>query len=703
MKLISSATCNIKFVILGFFLLNINVLAAQNASVCPIETVTAVAPNSELRSTSHVNEVLFAPFARWNQLNKVKFADDQKATIQLTNMARSRVVMGNNLGFQIPEGATINGITLMMKGQSDLYQNIDEIEMYLLDRYGEVKGQNKKNTAKLQKAWSVDRDGKDKVWMYGSSTDTWGTSWTVADINSPDFGYQFQIRSITNDTIKISLDQISLQVDYTPAFSFCDSKCLTFHIDKFEQFGSYRWFVPDGFQMVSASTHNPTIDLKITTATYGLYQICVDVFNKDGSFAERCCRNILYQDCLSSVIKGNVWADHNDNKTKEPTDGSLANVVLVLYNSSGTPIDTTMSDVLGNYEFNKLAEGNYYIKSAILSDTRMILFSPLDPDTNSDITNVFGLGTTDLIHVDIAKIVSNIDFGYTPLVDIGDLVWEDSNYNGLQDGSELGIKDVKIYLLDNNGIKLDSTLTNVDGQYAFSKIPANRYKLKFGISDPYFATFKNNTNNNKNSKIDSLGNTAAFNIFKGTKSDIDAGLYRFAAVGDQVWEDKNGDGIFNNTHEAGVAGVILRLTGQTGNGASVSKTITTDDQGNYIFDKLFPGVYNINVTLPTGFFETFPNIGDDVSDSDMVGGQISNVQLVSGQNAKEWDAGIYRKASLGDFVWEDVNGNGLQDSGEPGIGDIQVSLFKDSATVALATASTNASGFYLFNDLIPGN
>ena len=41
------------------------------------------------------------------------------------------------------------------------------------------------------------------------------------------------------------------------------------------------------------------------------------------------------------------------------------------------------------------------------------------------------------------------------------------------------------------------------------------------------------------------------------------------------------------------------------------------------------------------------------------------------------DAGLYRPASLGDYVWEDLNGNGQQDNGEPGI---------DGVTVRLCTA-----------------
>ncbi|RIK44349.1 MAG: hypothetical protein DCC55_02590 [Chloroflexi bacterium] len=60
-------------------------------------------------------------------------------------------------------------------------------------------------------------------------------------------------------------------------------------------------------------------------------------------------------------------------------------------------------------------------------------------------------------------------------------------------------------------------------------------------------------------------------------------------------------------------------------------------------------------------------------------------------------------ASLGDYVWEDLNRNGLQDPGEPDIPNVPVTLL-DCATPpnVLDTTTTNGGGFYLFDDLNPG-
>ncbi|GAB2800649.1 hypothetical protein GCM10027275_53410 [Rhabdobacter roseus] len=57
--------------------------------------------------------------------------------------------------------------------------------------------------------------------------------------------------------------------------------------------------------------------------------------------------------------------------------------------------------------------------------------------------------------------------------------------------------------------------------------------------------------------------------------------------------------------------------------------------------------------------------------------------------------------SIGDFVWGDTNGNGVQDPGELGIPGITVEL-QDEAMVAIRTVVTDANGKYLFDSLFSG-
>ncbi len=58
--------------------------------------------------------------------------------------------------------------------------------------------------------------------------------------------------------------------------------------------------------------------------------------------------------------------------------------------------------------------------------------------------------------------------------------------------------------------------------------------------------------------------------------------------------------------------------------------------------------------------------------------------LESGDNDPTLDAGIYQPSSLGDYVWEDLNANGIQDDGDTGVEGVTVNL-KDEAGNVIET------------------
>jgi hypothetical protein len=62
--------------------------------------------------------------------------------------------------------------------------------------------------------------------------------------------------------------------------------------------------------------------------------------------------------------------------------------------------------------------------------------------------------------------------------------------------------------------------------------------------------------------------------------------------------------------------------------------------------------------------------------------------------------------AIGDFVWSDQNGNGIQDAGEPGINGVTVNL-KDNGGTTIATTTTGngpggSPGYYQFSGLCAG-
>ncbi|MEK6675225.1 MAG: SdrD B-like domain-containing protein, partial [Planctomycetota bacterium] len=197
--------------------------------------------------------------------------------------------------------------------------------------------------------------------------------------------------------------------------------------------------------------------------------------------------------------------------------------------------------------------------------------------------------------------------------------------------------------------------------------------------------------------------------------DYDAGYYEGVQVGDYVWLDENADGI-QDAGEPGIENVEVKLLNGAGN------PVTTDANGNaivnqftnangyYLFDHLNPGVYKVMFINPdaTKYTLTIKDAGtDDEVDSDANQAMLMSDPtdfLNSGEEDLSLDAGFFVKAKVGDYVWEDTNGNGIQDSGEPGIENASVTLTgtDNQGNPVNLTTTTDNTGMYMFGDLVPG-
>ena len=334
-----------------------------------------------------------------------------------------------------------------------------------------------------------------------------------------------------------------------------------------------------------------------------------------------------------------------------------------------------------------------------------------DPDqTTGDVTGIVMTSGTPNLTIDAGM----IDLANT---NIGDYVWEDLNGNGIQDSGEPGIENVVVTLTGTTGngtaVSLTET-TDANGLYLFEDLFPGDYTVNFALPTGFAFTYQNEgTDDTIDSDADqTTGDVTGIVMTSGTPNlTIDAGMIDLANtnIGDYVWEDLNGNGI-QDSGEPGIENVVVTLTGTTGNGTAVSLTKTTDANGLYLFEDLFPGDYTVNFALPTGFAFTYQNEGSDDtidSDADQTTGDVTGIVMTSGTPNLTIDAGMIdlSNTNLGDYVWEDLNGNGLQDSGEPGIENIVVTLTgtTGNGTAVSLTQNTDANGLYLFENLFPGD
>ncbi len=282
-------------------------------------------------------------------------------------------------------------------------------------------------------------------------------------------------------------------------------------------------------------------------------------------------------------------------------------------------------------------------------------------------------------------------------------VFEDRNADGLLTGDPL-IGDVTVQLIDWDTKEVVGTTTTnaLTGEYFFGNVEAGRYKVKFVNPAPEVYSFSpRKAGSNKN--IDSDGPLSdVFRIFEGkTRRHIDAGLFKKGVIGDFVWEDVDRDG-FQDRTEKGIAGVKVRLFNDEGE--QIRQT-STNANGRYRFRNLRPGDYRVVFDGKEGYqFSPFQSIDNLRRDSD---GPISNViRLRSGDRKLSVDAGLFKSsnnlASVGDFVWEDLDQDGFQDVNENGVAGVEIQLLNTSGDVVDST-TTAANGFYLFENVTPAD
>jgi hypothetical protein len=286
---------------------------------------------------------------------------------------------------------------------------------------------------------------------------------------------------------------------------------------------------------------------------------------------------------------------------------------------------------------------------------------------------------------------------------LGDFVWLDVDGDGVQGGAgETGMVGVVVTLYDAATNALGTTTTDVAGAYAFTNLVPGVYFVGFTPPAGYQITLLNQGGDPaQDSDADpATGYTVATTLVSGENDPTwDAGLYLPASLGNFVWNDLDADGI-QDGGETGVSNVTVNLL----TNGTVIATTTTDANGLYAFTNLPPWDYQVQVVAPAGWTVSPQDEGaDDAVDSDIDAGTglTATITLVSGQNDPDWDAGLYLPASLGDFVWLDVDGDGVQDGGEPAVSNVVVTLY-DAATNALNTTTTDVAGAYAFTNLVPG-
>lgn len=390
-------------------------------------------------------------------------------------------------------------------------------------------------------------------------------------------------------------------------------------------------------------------------------------------------------------ITGNVFRDSNGNGIMDGEEPFMIGAVITL-----TPgrEDLNMLTVTtgddGSFELKDLHPDTYILTASfpdgyVMSRTDAVTL-PVHAGTSGAETELpLGMGES----------FTNQMLGCVRPAGLQGRMWLDENNNGFFDEGEQTPAGQKIVVLDEkNGEVFAELLTDEEGRFGTHGMIPGNFTVYYDMDDdsdevkPGDCTFGRQGNRLITSGI-LLGEDE-------TRTDLMLGIVRYTSISGKVWLDKLGEILPLN-------GATVILTDAEGNEAA---TVITGEDGNYRFTGLMPGEWRLKTELPAGCLVVEPEdsrlengLISIMTDTDGRMGISDIIDLKMGHDLEDMDIGSVVAGKLGDFCWIDLNENGWQDGGEPGIAGIRIVLTRNGET--MAETVSNDYGYYWFNEVYP--
>jgi hypothetical protein len=374
-------------------------------------------------------------------------------------------------------------------------------------------------------------------------------------------------------------------------------------------------------------------------------------------------------------IAGTKFEDLDNDGARDPGEPGLPGwTIFVDANNNGT-LDaaevSVVTDAAGNYNI-PVSPGTFTVRE-VLQPSFLQTFP--GPAANFE----------HMVTVDFDMPATGIDFGNVE-PQIGGRKYHDLNGNGSANGGETGLANWTIYLDLNDDGDLDvgepSQQTDSFGRYKFTELspgvplPSNTYVVR---------------EINRNGWVQFQG--ANGHTVNYTVGDIvtgrDFGNQQQGGVGGFKWHDLDEDGVVDSG-ESRLGGWEIYID-SNGNGRLDTNEIstTTASDGRYAFPNLAPGPYRIREVLQPNWVQTFPSSG------------FHDITVVGGRNQRGIDFGNKAFQFIRGQVFNDANGNGIQNNNEGGLAGMYVyadeSPFDGAPNLNEAGTFTDAAGNFELN------
>jgi hypothetical protein len=417
-------------------------------------------------------------------------------------------------------------------------------------------------------------------------------------------------------------------------------------------------------------------------------------------------------------ISDRVWLDLDCDGTDDAGEPGINGVRVELRTALGdTVIASTETNGDGNYSFDGLdsgvcqPEGGYAVAVDLSSPALDGLAPGFDLDGSEDAQVVVSL-TAGLRRTDV-------DFAFRPAAgtgagSIGDRVWLDLDCDGLQDDGEPGLNGVRIALRSlTTRDPISITESSGDGNYSFAGLdaggcpPAASFRVVVDLSSPPLAGLEPSFDLDGGSDAETVVDLGA----DSRRTDVDFGFRRASAsgtgsIGGRVWLDIDCDGV-QDDDEPGINGVRVDLRELTS--TELLASIETSGDGNYAFEGLNAGgctpqdrflvVVDLSSAALSGLMPGF----------DLDGGEDAQAVVDFAAGAQRFDVDFaFRdgaapgEGSIGGRLWLDLDCDGVEETGEPGINGVRIELRTPAANEPIASTETSGDGNFDFEGLATG-
>jgi serine-aspartate repeat-containing protein C/D/E len=299
------------------------------------------------------------------------------------------------------------------------------------------------------------------------------------------------------------------------------------------------------------------------------------------------------------------------------------------------------------------------------------------------IDSVCGAGCFHGFHTDLSR-----TYGFRvedkkscePTFCVSGVKFNDANGNGVQDSGEAGLPGVEIRVTSEKGSVL-SGLTGADGSYRICGLTDSiAYRVTETLPFGYSQTGP--LDRDVSRFVHARGSAYIIDLCDADITGLDFGNQLIPnAIGGFKFEDLNANGA-RDPGEPPLAGVTILLTPAAG---GTARTTVTDASGNFLFTGVTPGSYVLTEVVPSGYTETMPAT-DGIPVTLVAGG--SSINNVFGNFH-----GILT-GTISGVKFNDLNGNGVRDPGEPGISGVTITLSLTGTTPrTVVTASDGTFSF----------